>query len=69
MIDYNHPLAGKTLSFDVTILDVREATEAEVLQGGVGGGCGCGSGGGHGGGGCCGGGGHSHGGGGCGCSH
>ena len=61
MVDYNHPLAGKTLSFDVTILDVREATEAEILQGGVGGGCGCGSGGGHGGGGCCGGG--------CGCSH
>ena len=69
MVDYNHPLAGKTLSFDVTILDVREATEAEILQGGIGGGCGCGSGGGHGGGGCCGGGGHSHGGGGCGCSH
>ena len=69
MVDYNHPLAGKTLSFDVTILDVREATEAEILQGGVGGGCGCGSGGRHGGGGCCGGGGHSHGGGGCGCSH
>lgn len=64
MIDYNHPLAGKTLQFDVKILDVREATEMEILQGGVGGGCGCGSGGG---GGCCGGGGHS--GGGCGCGH
>lgn len=67
IIDYNHPLAGKTLSFDVKILDVREATEMEILQGGVGGGCGCGSGHGHGhghgGGGCCGGGG------GCGCSH
>ena len=67
IIDYNHPLAGKTLNFDVKILDVREATEMEILQGGVGGGCGCGSGGGHSGGGCCGGGGHS--GGGCGCSH
>lgn len=43
MIDYNHPLAGKTLCFDVTILDVREATEQEILNGGVGmgGGCGC----------------------------
>lgn len=65
MVDYNHPLAGKTLQFNVTILDVREATEAEILRGGVGGGCGCGSGGG----GCCGGGGHSHDEGGCGCSH
>ncbi|MCE3039826.1 FKBP-type peptidyl-prolyl cis-trans isomerase [Helicobacter anatolicus] len=61
MIDYNHPLAGKTLIFDVTILDVRDATEQEILNGGVGmsGGCGCHD---HGddhhgeGGGCCGGG-------------
>ena len=67
IIDYNHPLAGKTLNFNINILDVRDATEMEILQGGVGGGCGCGSGGGHhhhGGGGCCGGGG-----GGCGCGH
>lgn len=64
IIDYNHPLAGKTLCFEAKILDVREATEMEILQGGVKGGCGCGTGGGHGsGGGCCGGGG------GCGCSH
>ncbi|TLD96041.1 peptidylprolyl isomerase [Helicobacter jaachi] len=71
IIDYNHPLAGKTLDFDVKVLDVREPTEMEILQGGVGGGCGCGSGEGHhhGGGGCCGGGGHAHGGGGCGCGH
>ncbi|WP_082942531.1 MULTISPECIES: FKBP-type peptidyl-prolyl cis-trans isomerase [unclassified Helicobacter] len=71
MIDYNHPLAGKTLAFDIEITDVRDATPDEILRGGVGGcsgGCGCG---GHdehahdhdhGGGGCCGGGG-----GGCGC--
>ena len=68
MVDYNHPLAGKTLNFDVKVIDVREATEMEILQGGVGGGCGCGSGGEHehhhGGGGCCGGGR-----GGCGCGH
>lgn len=43
MIDYNHPLAGKTLLFDVEIVDMREATPDEVLQGYVGGGC-CGSG-------------------------
>lgn len=64
IIDYNHPLAGKTLNFDVKVIDVREATEMEILQG-AGGGCGCGSGGG----GCCGGGGHHHGEGGCGCGH
>lgn len=76
MIDYNHPLAGKTLLFNVEITNVREATPDEILQGRVGGGC-CGGGCGcgdlaesaesmsghshhHGGGGCCGGGG-------CGC--
>jgi FKBP-type peptidyl-prolyl cis-trans isomerase SlyD len=46
-IDYNHPLAGKTLVFDVNILDVRDATEDEMQTGVVGGvageGCGCGS--------------------------
>ncbi len=45
-IDYNHPLAGKDLTFNVKILDVREATPDEVLSGQVGGGhfdtgCGC----------------------------
>lgn len=44
MIDYNHPLAGKTLLFNVEITDVREATPDEILQGRVGGGC-CGGGG------------------------
>jgi FKBP-type peptidyl-prolyl cis-trans isomerase SlyD len=32
-IDYNHPLAGKTLKFDVEIVDVREATADELSQG------------------------------------
>ncbi|MGB0733523.1 MAG: FKBP-type peptidyl-prolyl cis-trans isomerase [Pontibacterium sp.] len=32
-VDTNHPLAGKTLTFDVEITDVREATEAEVAAG------------------------------------
>lgn len=32
-IDYNHPLAGKTLKFDVEIVDVREATTDELSQG------------------------------------
>lgn len=29
-LDENHPLAGKTLSFDVTVTDVREATADEL---------------------------------------
>ncbi|WP_233709952.1 MULTISPECIES: FKBP-type peptidyl-prolyl cis-trans isomerase [unclassified Helicobacter] len=45
MIDYNHPLAGKTLVFDVTILDVYDPTEQELLGASNShGGCGCGSG-------------------------
>ncbi len=32
-IDVNHPLAGETLSFDVKILDIREATEEELAHG------------------------------------
>lgn len=76
-IDYNHPMAGKTLMFSVTILSLRDATEEEIQTGVVGGMAAMG-------GGCCGGGDHSHehGGGccsseqepaqnhgGCGCSH
>ncbi|HYO95136.1 MAG TPA: peptidylprolyl isomerase [Polyangiaceae bacterium] len=34
-IDANHPLAGRTLSFDVTVRDVREATEEELEHGHV----------------------------------
>jgi FKBP-type peptidyl-prolyl cis-trans isomerase SlyD len=39
-IDTNHPLAGQTLTFDINIIDVREATEEETSHGhahGVGG--------------------------------
>ena len=32
-VDYNHPLAGKTLTFDVEIVDVREGTHEELSQG------------------------------------
>ena len=80
-IDYNHPMAGRTLMFSVAILSLRDATEEEIQSGVVGGFAAMG-------GGCCGGGGcgtghdhddhdhgHSHGGGcgtggghgGCGC--
>ncbi|MGB9801906.1 MAG: FKBP-type peptidyl-prolyl cis-trans isomerase [Arcobacter sp.] len=79
-IDYNHPMAGKTLMFSVAILSSRAATEEEIQTGVVGGMAAMG------GGGCCGGGSHDHGSseggccssepkeeakshGGCGCSH
>lgn len=32
-IDGNHPLAGETLHFDVTVLDVRQATAEELQHG------------------------------------
>ena len=80
-VDGNHPLAGKHLNFNVTIQEVRAATEEEIAHGHI-----------HQGGGCCGGGGDKEGGccndepkgegeccsseepkaeeqGGCGCSH
>lgn len=39
-VDINHPLAGKTLTFDLEVVDVRDATEEELAHGhahGVGG--------------------------------
>jgi FKBP-type peptidyl-prolyl cis-trans isomerase SlyD len=32
-VDRNHPLAGQTLTFDVEVIDVREATEDEITHG------------------------------------
>lgn len=47
IIDQNHPLAGKTLLFDVNILDAKEISEEELYSlqhgEGCGSGCGCGS--------------------------
>ena len=52
-VDANHPLAGETLTFNVTVRDVRPATPEEIAHGHVhhahshaddgccGGGCGC----------------------------
>ena len=34
-LNFNHPLAGQTLHFDVEIMEVREATEEELSHGHV----------------------------------
>ena len=35
VVDANHPLAGKQLTFDVEVVDVRDATEEELTHGHV----------------------------------
>ena len=32
-VDTNHPFAGKTLTFDITVQDIREPTSGEVAHG------------------------------------
>ncbi|WP_335917343.1 peptidylprolyl isomerase [Shewanella chilikensis] len=61
IVDGNHPLAGQSLTFNVEVMDVREATAEEIAHGHIHahGGCG-GQGQDHGG--CCGGHDHEHGG-------
>ena len=34
-LDFNHPLAGKNLTFDVTVVDLRAASEEELAHGHV----------------------------------
>ena len=34
-LDFNHPLAGKNLTFDVTVVDLRSASEEELAHGHV----------------------------------
>lgn len=41
-IDSNHPYAGKTLTFDLEVLDIRDATADEISHGHVHGAGGCG---------------------------
>ena len=60
-IDYNHPMAGKTLMFSVAITSMRAATEEEMQTGVVGGMAAMS-------GGCCGGGSQQQSTGGCGCN-
>ena len=38
-IDFNHQMAGKTLTFEVEVMEVREATTQELPDCGPG--CGC----------------------------
>ena len=44
-MDFNHPMAGKTLNFEGEVVEVREATDEDMMQGMMAaGGCGCGCG-------------------------
>jgi FKBP-type peptidyl-prolyl cis-trans isomerase SlyD len=43
LLDGNHPLAGRSLTFDVEVLDVRDATAEELAEAHAEEGCGCGS--------------------------
>ncbi|GHB06194.1 peptidylprolyl isomerase [Shewanella indica] len=61
IVDGNHPLAGQSLTFNVEVMDVREATAEEIDHGHIHAHGGCG-GHGHDHGGCCGGHDHEHGG-------
>lgn len=45
IMDFNHPLAGETMHFEGTVMEVREASAEEIAALFSGGGCGCGSGG------------------------
>ena len=41
-MDFNHPMAGKDLEFSGEVVEVREATPEDMMQGQMAGGCDCG---------------------------